>query len=194
MTKSAKPFIVFHWNVFSISCYFLKFGKLFRITNQKNWSRWKFLICNFSLAAEIPEFLTVIFWRDWSKCETFESETSHVGSKKKGHEYRLDDFEFFTRWVAAYFKVPCPGQVLLQRSTSPWSDHNGTWFMGSLKMICRAKWIPSFDNTIWEVTHHITNIHNKNVFFRFNLNPDIIRILILALSFDYPHPHPIPAI
>ena len=31
----------------------------------------------------------------------FESATSQVGSKKKGHEYRFDEFEFLTRCVVA---------------------------------------------------------------------------------------------
>ena len=39
-----------------------------------------------------------------------------------------------------------------------------------------------FNNTIWKVTHHITNIHDKNVLFGFYLNPFAFWILILALN------------
>ena len=49
-------------------------------------------------------------WRDTNKLtflkfEILESWTSHVGSKKNGHEYLFDELQFLTRWVAAYYSL-----------------------------------------------------------------------------------------
>ena len=111
----------------------------------------------------------------------------------------LFELQILKKFLKSCFtKNPYLKLVLFSRNVCIWWSLIKSWNFRKFNIPCRIEkewpgisfrriWIfdtmcCGFNNTIWKVTHHITNIHDKNVLFGFYLNPFAFWILILALN------------
>ena len=78
-------------------------------------------------------------------------------------------WSLFKSWNFRKWNIPCRIE-----KEWPWISFCRIWIFHPMRC--------GLYNTIWKITHHIANIHNKNVLFGLHFNPFAIWVLISALN------------